>query len=141
MTSIPVPEEVVERFVDWRISWYVERYKKLLKEAETELNFNKAIKECFVNNLPKTILTLSSKQEVIDVTRKITIQFKLADNEIDKIVSMPIYKWTKDTMEQTDKKIDELNLSIADYQDILSKDSRIRKIFKDEVLSLKKMKF
>lgn len=135
------PEILVKDFVNWRLGWYKTRYETLLANTETERNFYRALRTCFEQKLPQKILTLTNKQSVRTEVEQITAKFKLNDDQIERIVTMPSYRWTKDCLEEISHKVLELNDLIGLYDKILSDPKEIKKIYKQELTDLKKLKF
>lgn len=134
-------ETLVKDFVAWRLDWYVTRYNKLVADATYTLCFNLALKECIDKNLPKFLPTAENKAAVVDQVRKICQKAKipLDDDQIDRIASLPSYRWAKDAYDEITKRIAELTATIAEYQDILANPDRQKAIYKSELQALKKL--
>lgn len=134
-------ETLLKEFVEWRLGWYKVRYNKLVADATYTLCFNLALKECIDKNLPKFLPTAQNKGEIVEQIRKICDKAKipLDDDQVDRIASLPSYRWAKDTYDEIVKKIAELQATISDYQDILAKPERQKAIYKSELQALKKL--
>lgn len=134
-------ETLVKDFVAWRLGWYVTRYNKLVADATYTLCFNLALKECIDKNLPKFLPTAQNKAAVVDQVRKICEKAKipLDDDQVDRIASLPSYRWAKDAYDEITKRIAELTATIAEYQDILANPDRQKAIYKSELQALKKL--
>lgn len=134
-------EILVKEFVDWRLGWYRVRYDKLVADTTYALCFNLALKECVDKNLPKFLPTAQNKAQVVEQVRKICEKAKipLDDDQIDRIASLPSYRWAKDAYDEIVKKIADLQATIAEYQDILAKPERQKAIYKSELQALKKL--
>ena len=130
--------ELFEDFVDWRLTWYVKRYQNLLRLTKEELNYSKAIKECFDKKFPDELLGFKNKKEVENWVDTITKKFKIGDNDVGKIVGMPSYKWTKDAYNDIVNEIKRLQDLEKEYTDILNSKDRIKEIYKKELLDLRK---
>jgi len=133
--------DLFQDFVAWRLGWYRTRYENLLQIARKDLNYNRAIEECFKQKLPQKILSLSNKQAVRELVLDITKKFGLEDDQVEKIVSMPSYRWAIDCLKEIPEKIVELNMMIDIYVGILADENEIKKIYKQELQDLKKVKF
>lgn len=132
-------ELLVKDFVDWRFGYYVLRYQTLLDETNSELDYWIGIKACFDNNLPAQLVKMKDKKSVEDSIEKITVN--LDDKQIDKIASLPTYRWTKEALIQCKEKIKELKANKKEYTRLLKTPSDIKEIYKQEVLALKSEKF
>lgn len=134
-------ETLVREFVEWRLGWYRVRYDKLVADTTYALCFNLALKECVDKNLPKFLPTAQNKAQVVEQVRKICDKAKipLDDDQIDRIAALPSYRWAKSYYAEIVDQINNLTETISDYQDILSKPERMKKIYRDELVTLKKL--
>lgn len=133
--------ELIKDFVEWRLGWFSKRYQRLLEIAAKDLAYNLAIKKCFDDKLPEKLSTIKSKSDLTDVIKKSVCEFNLDDSQIDKIVTLPTYRWTSENLEMVNKKIDDLVTEITGYEEILADDAKLKDIYKSELLELKQMKF
>ena len=134
-------EILLKDFVEWRLGWYKVRYTKLVEDATYVLCFNLALKECIDKNLPKFLPTAQNKGEIVEQIQKICEKAKipLDEDQIDRIASLPSYRWAKDTYDEIVKKIAEITATIADYQSILADPVKQKAIYKSELQALKKL--
>ena len=132
-------EEVIKSFVEWRLGWYKVRYEKMLADDEYELLFWRGMKICFDKDLPKTLGKIKDRQAIETKVVSLTKSLKLDKKQIDKIVSLPTYRWAQDYYKIICEKIADLEESIALYTAILADESVRRAIYKDELLELKKL--
>ena len=134
-------EQVVVDFVEWRFGYYIKRYQKLLSDTSYELKFWKGIKKCFDDDLPSRLIKLKDKKSIEIEVETITKTIGLDEEQIDKIASLPTYRWAKDALQQCKDKIKELSELEKEYKRLLKNPGDIKKIFRDEVMALKKQKF
>jgi DNA gyrase/topoisomerase IV subunit A len=134
-------EDLVKDFVEWRMGWYVKRYQKLLADTEYDLKYWLGVKACFDSDLPGKLVKMTNKASVEKEVTSVTQSIGLDDKQIDKIVSLPTYRWAKDALQQCKEKIAELKGDKKTYSDLLKSDTGIRDIFRQEVQDLKKEKF
>ena len=132
------PEPLIKDFVEWRLGWYKKRYERLLDDTAELLKFEDALKLCFDKKLPDKLSSFKNKQEVLDEVQKITKLSELSDKQIDKIVSMPSYRWTKESYTETLLEINRLTDFINSYLEILSDEQNIKNIYKDELQMIRK---
>lgn len=131
--------EVIKEFVEWRMTWFKKRYEKLVSDDQYELDYYLALKECILAKLPDNLKKLNSRAEVIDKINYIT-KNKLDDNRINRIMNIPLYKWTTDFINEVNKKISDLEDKIKNNTKILNSDKELKKIYIKELEQLKKLK-
>jgi DNA gyrase/topoisomerase IV subunit A len=134
-------ELLIEDFVKWRLEWFTKRYQKMLDDDSYELRFWKAMKACFDGDLPKNLSKKQNRQEIEQEVTKLTVKINLDGKQMDKIVSVPTYRWALDEYNNVLKKIKDLEESIEIYKNILSDPEKIRSIYREELINLKKLKF
>ncbi len=132
-------EELITDFVNWRFNYYVARYQKLLDDTNYSLVYQLGIKACLDNDLPSKLIKMKDKASVEKEIKKITTGLDV--EQIDKIASLPTYRWTKEALVQCKEKIKELKANKKEYSRLLKHPNEIKEIYKQEVLSLKKEKF
>lgn len=132
-------ELLVKDFVEWRFKYYIARYQKLFDDTDYELEFWLAIKACFDNKLPSLLPAINDKKSLEDKIDGFTAG--IDEKQIDRIASLPTYRWTKESFTQCKEKIKELKANKKEYSDLLKKPSDIKEIYKQEVIALRKEKF
>jgi len=132
-------EVLVEDFVAWRFDLYVARYQKLLDDTSYDLLYWLAIKECFDSDLPSRLIKMQDKKSVEAAIEKLTTG--LDESQLDKIASLPTYRWTKEALAHCKEKIKELKANKKEYTHLLKHPTEIKEIYKQEVVALGKEKF
>jgi len=132
-------EELIKEFVEWRFKWYETRYKKLKADTEVQLKWQQAIKLCIEKKLPQFLPTAENKTEIVDKIKTICKSLNLDDDQVNRIASLPSYRWAKDSLAEVEDKIKSLTATIAEYEVILASPDEQRKIYKKEVQALKKL--
>ena len=84
---------------------------------------------------------MANKAKVEDEIRKVTASVALNDNQVERIVSFPTYRWAKDGYQQCVDKIKELTKQYKEYVRLLKNPDDIKGIFISELDELKKVKF
>ena len=134
--------KLIQDFVAWRLVWFKKRYENLKSKAEYELNYWKALKECFDKNLPSKISKMSNKKSVEEEVTKITTKIvSLDSSQLDKISSLPSYRWAKDYYQTIIDKISEIESNIREYVDLLQDEKKLKNVYLEELKNLKKIKF
>jgi len=132
-------ELVIKDFVKWRFKYYIKRYEKLLKDTNYELNFLVGIKDCFDKNLPSQLIKMKDKKSVEKLIENSTKN--LDRKQIEKISSLPTYRWSKDYLIQIKEKIKCMKKNKKLYQNLLKNPNEIKEIYKQELKALKKENF
>jgi DNA gyrase/topoisomerase IV subunit A len=134
--------DLVREFTTWRFGWYVKRYEKLLKDAQTEQNYWNIIKALFDHSFPKKLGTFKNKSEmeteIESICNKVTIIPEAG--QIEKVVGLPTYRWTKDFEQEVIAKIASLIPIIADYKDMIQSPDKLKAVYRGELEALKKIK-
>lgn len=132
------PEDLITDWVDWRFKFYIKRYEKLLEDTAYDLLYWLGLKACFDKKLLNKLLKAKNKAEVTGHISKITDN--LDDKQIDKIASLPTYRWNEEYYQEVLTKISELDGKIQEYVGLLDEPDKIKLVFKDEVQKLKTLK-
>lgn len=134
--------KLIQDFVAWRLNWFKKRYENLKSKAEYELNYWKALKECFDKNLPSKISKMNNKKSVEEEVTKITTKIvSLDSSQLDKISSLPSYRWAKDYYQTIIDRISEIESNIREYVDLLQDEKKLKNVYLEELKNLKKIKF
>lgn len=132
-------EQLVREFVEWRLGWYKIRYQKMISDLTYQLNWNRAIKACIDGKLPEFLPKAADKASVVDKVKALCAKITLDDDQIDRLASLPSYRWAKDTYAEVVARIKDLTDTIADHKAVLKDQSRQKEIYKKEILALKKL--
>ena len=134
--------DLIQDFVKWRFGWYTTRYQTMKDKSEYELKFWQALKECFDKNLPSKISKMTNKKMLEEEVSKITAKIVTLDSsQLDKISSLPSYRWAKDYYQNILDKISEIESNIKNYEELLSDEDKLKQVYKDELKKLKTIKF
>lgn len=134
-------EQIVEDFVAWRLKWYVTRYEHLRDQDDYELRFWKAVKLCYEDKLPARLESKKNRVEIESDILAITSSLTLDTRQVDRLVSLPTYRWAKDGYDYAKQRIKELEASIKEYKAILKDPVRRQTIYMEELKALAKAKF
>lgn len=134
-------EKLVQDFVAWRLKRYVTRYEHMQAVDDYELRFWKAVKLCFEDKLPARLESKKDRQGIESDVRTITTSLNLDDKQVDRLVTLPTYRWARDGLDHAKAKIKELEANIKEYKAILKDPERRRSIYLEELQALSKAKF
>lgn len=132
-------ESLIAEFVEWRLGFYAVRYQKMVDDLTHDLNFNLALKACYDKGLPAFLPKAKDKSDVVSKIVDFTKGIDIDDDQTQRIASLPSYRWAKDGYDDVIKNINELTITISEYNSILSDPKKQRDIYKKEVSSLKKL--
>jgi DNA gyrase/topoisomerase IV subunit A len=133
-------EDVVYAFVEWRLGWYKVRYEYKLAEDTASLNYWLAVKACFDKKLPAKLSSLSNKAAVVQEIKTIVAGIQIDSDQIDKIASLPSYRWAKDAYDDVLENIKKYQNNINEYNAILADPQKQLDIYRSELEDLKKLK-
>ncbi len=139
LVQYPDAETLVKDFVAWRLEWYVERYNKLKRDTTYELNFWRVLKALFDGGFTKKLGTFANRTAMEEEVAKVTTKakLKLDGPQMDRVLNLATYRWTKDFEGEIIAKISEMEKSIAEYDAVLASPDRRRDIYLNELESLK----
>ena len=132
--------ELVQAFVEWRLTWYTKRYQKLIEQAQRDLTWYQALKLCYDQKLPAFLSQAANKQAIVERVQKITSKLPIELDQIDRITQLASYRWAQDQYQDTLDKIAEQEKLLAQYQAMLASPAALRKQYRQEVTALKKLK-
>lgn len=132
------PEDLIVDFVQWRFGYYITRYQKMLDDDSYELKYWQGLKACFDKNIPNKLVGSKNKQEIVDKISKVTKD--LDSKQLDKLASLPTFRWNDEYYQEVLIKIKELEKNIVTFTDILSDNDKLIDIYKTEVKAVKSLK-
>lgn len=136
-------EEVVIHFVQKRFDYYIKRYQKLQDDSEFELNFWKLLKACYDGDLPGQLKDFKNKAALVEAIAAIAVAMKsvATTEQVDRIASLPSYRWAKDEYKKIKDKIKEIKGENTHYKDMLADTNKIWAVYRNEVAALQTIKF
>ncbi len=129
-------EEVVKDFVKWRLGWYTKRFEHLTVRDEHELQYWLALQSLFKQQFPKK-LPFPDRATMQATITEMLDKIKMDDSQMDRLVSLPTYRWTKEFSDEVDKKIADLKAAIADYKLTLKSPKKLKDIYLQELDEIK----
>lgn len=138
-------EELVEKWVEWRLTWYKDRYEKMLKDEEYQSLFLISFMACFEPIMKKghppiyeALLMLKNKD---DLRTRIGEHIKAADlpvndSVVEKIAGLPMYRWILEGYNDAVGQLEQCDKNIIQYEGIISSSTKRKNIFKKEVQAL-----
>lgn len=134
-------EELVRDFAQWRLGWYEVRFQKLLADDTYELAYWKALRALFEGGFTKRLGTFVNKagveEDVVSTVAKKAKDVKLDAKQVERIVGLPTYRWTREFEAEIGTKIAALEGAIAGYRDTLSSPGKLKAVYLAELDALR----
>ena len=89
--------------------------------------------------MPGFLPKAQDRAEILAKVEKITSKIKLDDQQKDRIVALPSYRWARDAYQEIVNRLAELEARIAENQAIMADPAKMRAIYRSEVRALKKL--
>ena len=128
--------DLIQEFVSWRLNWYTHRYTRMRDLLIQDLNWACAVQACFKGKLPTWLPKAQDRSAVKHKVLELTQGIDLSDDQVDRIVSLPTYRWAQDQIARIAQEIVQLSEQIVEYEQILQDDQKKRAIYRSEVAQL-----
>ena len=79
-----------------------------------------------------------NKKEIEEEVETLTSKIGLDKKQVDKITSLPSYKWAIDEYKNVESKIALLEKQIDENQSIISNEKKLKDVYKQELMDLRK---
>lgn len=132
-------EQIINEFVQWRVGKYYDRFTKRFNDDDYECKYWLAVKACFDKKISTKVQKSKTKAEVIDLITKASVGIGADEEQISKISSLPLYRWTEDEYVKVCDNIDKLIASMQEYRDILADENKIKDLYYTELTELLKL--
>ena len=127
------------------IYYYLEHQKEIITRR-TRYDLNKTEERAHI--LHGLVIAQASIDEVVKVCReakdkadcvqKLTAKFELDERQANAVAELRLYRLSHLEVDKLKEELDELERLIADYKDILKRESRVLGIIKDDLLEIKR---
>lgn len=134
-------DELISDFVEFRFKYYVKRYEKLLQDAIALVRYKILVQACFENDMISKIKNFKNRSEVVEFVTALNAEIEATDENIQSIVNFPAYRWTLDHLTEVESEIAATLQEIDHFEDMLANHDKIRAVYREEVLELKKYDF
>jgi len=128
-------DALIRRFVEWRKRYIKKRYEKRIETIQKEMRRIKSFLACYENDFPGKIRRMKAK-DIDEVLSKILGSENLED--VSYLKNLPIYKWSKEEYEKSEKTLEALEREMKDCLEILQDSEKIVNIYINELEELKK---
>lgn len=134
-------ERLIVDFAQWRLGWFTTRFEFNKRRDSYELAFWLAIKVLFNGQFPKRLGSFADRAalqaEVVAQVNKAKIS--LDGPQIERIINLPTYRWTKEFAEEVEQTILKLRGLIVEYDAILVSPERLQAEYLKELDHLRKL--
>lgn len=134
-------DELIKDFVEFRFKFYIKRFEKLLEDAISRVRFKILVQACFENDMISKIKGFKNRAEVVEFVTSLNAEIEATDENIQSIVNYPSYRWTQESLAEVEAEIASTLAEIDHYEDMLANHDKIRAVYREEVLELKKIDF
>jgi len=117
----PSYEELITKFCEWRLNWYVKRYERLANNLKIDIQRYKDILRAIDKDVGGLAKKIRSRKELNEYLKAIQIVY------IDYIANFPIYRFTIEEKQHVENKLKDAEALLQEYNDLL-KDKNKRRI-------------
>ena len=111
--------EVVEKFTEWRLGWYVARYERLKRNLEIDIQRYKDVLRAINKNVGGIAKKIGSRSELKEFLEAIGVVY------VDYIADLPVYRFTEEERKKVELKLKDALVLLKEYNALLkSKDKR-----------------
>lgn len=121
------PVELICKFTDWRFGYYTARYQRLLDLVKADLQRYIDIRNAIKNNISAFAKKTQSRTELKELL------FDLGIINTDYIADLPVYRFTQEEDAKNEQRIKEAQMTISEYERLLTSDPERRKIYISEL--------
>jgi len=129
------PIEIIRRFTEWRLGWYLKRYQRLHNELEVDIQKYKDILTAIAKNVGSKARTMNSRLQLIEYLKSIGIV------HTDYIAGFPVYRFTKDEKKKAQQKLKEANVQLRQYKKLIKSEPQRKKVYIKELRDILKTEF
>ena len=130
-------KQILQEYIHFQESVVTRRTQYDLKKAKERAHILEGLKIA-IDNIDEIISIIRSSKDQPTARTRMTERFGLDDLQTQAIVQMPLGRLTGLERQKLEDELKGLELKIADYEDILSNESRLLGIIKEEALVIKK---
>jgi DNA gyrase/topoisomerase IV subunit A len=123
----PSPAELIMRFTDWRLKWYVNRYERLKSLLTLDLQRYYDIRTAITNDISGKARSITTRQSMKDLLATMGVV------HIDYIADLPVYRFTKEEYEKNEKRIKDGEALLAQYNGLLASEPKRKKVYIKEL--------
>jgi len=120
-------QEFITEFCNWRLTWYVQRYRRLADLLAIDIQKYKDILLSIRKNVGGVARTIQSRSELKEFLTEIGVVC------VDYIADLPVYRFTEDEKKKVEVKLKEANSLMDEYNELLTSEKQRRMMFVTEL--------
>ena len=124
--SISYPD-LLSQFTEWRLAFYLERYKRLAGIVENDIQRFKDVILAIKKKVNVVASKTASRQELKLLLKAIGIV------NLDYIADLSVYRFTAEEKKKMEQKIKDENAELAGYKKLMSSKSKRAEVYIDEL--------
>lgn len=124
-------KDIIVKFTDWRLHWYIARYQRLADLLEVDIQKLKDILMAIKKNVGGMARKISCRAELKEFLDAIGIV------HLDYIADLPVYRFTEEERLKTEAKMQEAMNTLKQYQDLLANEDLRKKQYINELLEIR----
>jgi DNA gyrase/topoisomerase IV subunit A len=110
--------EMVERFTEWRLQWYITRYERLRDLLKVELQRYYDVQIAIENNVGGIARKVASRSELKDLLEELGIV------SLDYIADLPVYRFTEEEYLKNKERIIAGEKQMREYEEMLNSETK-----------------
>lgn len=129
-------KEVLESYLNHQIDVLTRKTRFDLGKAKEREHIVKGLVTALAN-IDEVIAIIKASEDKQDAMEKLTANFELDEIQANAILEMKLSRLTSLEVEKLNEELKDLDLKIADLEDILAKPERVKKIIRDNLEDVK----
>lgn len=123
--------DIIEGFTEWRLQWYITRYKRLSDLLEIDIQRLKDILLAIKKNLGSVARKIQDRTELKEYLQEIGIV------HLDYIADLPVYRFTEKERIKAEDKLAEALETLTGYQALLADEDLRKAKYVEELLDIR----
>lgn len=119
--------EIIEKFTDWRLQFYKQRYERLADLLKVDIQKYLDILLAIKKNLGSVAKKIQSRSELKDFCQQIGIV------HLDYIADLSVYRFTEQEKQKTEKKLADARKLLAKYERLIASERERKKVYIKEL--------
>lgn len=120
-------QELIAKFTEWRLEWYVTRYERLAGLLEIDIQRYKDVLRAIDRNVGMVARKTGSRSELKEFLTEIGIV------HLDYIADLPVYRFTLEEKKKVELKLKEAEATMKKYQALLKSPKKRRELYVEEL--------
>lgn len=123
----PTYSEIIQKFCDWRLKWYKDRYERFAKLLNEDIQRYLDVLLVIKKNVGDVLSKFENRTELKEYIKALGVV------NLDYIADLPIYRFTEEEKQKTEAKLAEAEKQMKWYKTLLKDENERRMIFIEEL--------